>query len=91
MKTALVHHQIYQKHNTGVGHPETSMRYDVVMESLREDPVFWKSLNEVTPESASKGLILAAHSAQHFKRVEGAFEHGVERLDADTTISMKSF
>ena len=67
------------------------MRYEVVMEALREDEKFWNSLTEITPEKASKGLMLAAHTAQHYKRVEGAVEHGVDRLDADTTISMQSF
>ena len=91
MKTALVHHPIYQKHDTGPGHPETPKRYEVVMEALREDAKFWETLNEITPEKASKGLIQAAHTPQHFKRVEGAFEHGQDRLDADTVISMQSF
>ncbi|MBK6749080.1 MAG: hypothetical protein IPG67_03490 [Acidobacteria bacterium] len=91
MKTAIVHHPIYQKHNTGVGHPETSLRYDAVMDALKEDPEFWQSLDEIIPEKASKGLIQAAHTVQHYKRVEGAFEHGVERLDPDTVISMTSF
>ena len=91
MKTALVHHPIYQKHDTGPGHPETPLRYTAVMDTLREDSSFWATLIEITPEKASKGLMLAAHTAQHFKRVEGAVEHGVDRLDADTIISMQSF
>ena len=91
MKTALIHHPVYQKHNTGIGHPEMPLRYDVVMDALREDEAFWKSLTEISPEKASKGLIQAAHTSQHYKRVEGAIEHGLDRLDADTTISMQSF
>ena len=91
MTTAIVHHPIYKKHDTGPGHPETPMRYEVVMSALRGDEKFWNSLAEVTPEKASKGLIQAAHTPQHFKRVEGAIEHGVDRLDADTVISMQSF
>jgi len=91
MTTALVHHPIYQKHDTGSGHPETPLRYDVVMDALREDSAFWLGLNEITPERASKGLIQAAHTPQHFKRVEGAVESGLDRLDADTVISMQSF
>ena len=91
MKTALVHHPIYQKHDTGLGHPETPMRYEAVMSALRDAPGFWGSLLEIEPEKASKGLIQAVHSAQHFKRVEGAFENGADRLDADTIISMASF
>lgn len=91
MKTAVVHHPIYQKHDTGPGHPETPLRYEVVMDELRKDPHFWDRLSEITPEKASKGLVLATHSPQHFKRVETAFESGYDRLDSDTTISMQSF
>lgn len=91
MTTALVHHATYEKHDTGIGHPETPLRYSSVMDVLREDETFWSSLTEITPEQASKGLIQAAHTPQHFKRVESAVENGEDRLDADTTISMKSF
>lgn len=91
MTTALVHHPIYEKHDTGIGHPETPLRYSSVMDVLRGDETFWSSLTEITPEQAPKGLIQAAHTPQHFKRVESAVENGEDRLDADTTISMKSF
>lgn len=91
MKTALIHHPIYQKHDTGQGHPETPKRYEVVMNALRKDADFFNSLLEIQPEQASQGLIQAAHTKEHFRRVEGAFENGLEMLDADTAISMKSF
>ena len=91
MKTALVHHPIYQKHDTGFGHPETPLRYERVMKALREDEELWNSLVEIAPEKASKGLIQAAHTPQHFKLVENGFSEGLDRLDADTTISMQSF
>ena len=91
MKTALVHHPIYAKHDTGPAHPEMPDRYRVVMDALRDDREWWQNLVEITPAKAPKGLVQAAHTAQHFKRVEGAFENGMDRLDADTTISMESF
>lgn len=91
MTTALIHHPIYQKHDTGFGHPETPRRYEAVMKALRGDVNLWQSLLEITPEQASQGMIQAAHTKEHFRRVEGAFENGLERLDADTVISMKSF
>src|SRR4051794_14417187 len=91
MTTALIHHDIALKHQTGPGHPETPLRYAAVMGALRGDAKLWDSLSVITPEKASKGLILAVHSPQHFKRTEGAIEHGVDRLDADTVISMQSF
>ncbi len=91
MKTALVHHPIYLKHDTGIGHPETARRYEVVMNALENDVKLWGSLDVSQAEPASKGLILAAHTKEHFKRVENAFADGVENLDADTIISMHSF
>lgn len=91
MTTALIHHPIYAKHDTGFGHPETPLRYEVVMNALREDAEFWNSLTEITPEKAAKGVVQAAHTPQHFKQVENAFADGYDRLDADTAISMESF
>jgi acetoin utilization deacetylase AcuC-like enzyme len=91
MSTAIVHHPIYEKHDTGPGHPETPSRYRVVIDALQKDTELWGSLKEITPGKASQGAIQAAHTKEHFKRVEGAFENGLDRLDMDTTISMQSF
>ncbi len=91
MKTAVVHHPIYEKHDTGPGHPETPERYRVVIDALQKDKKFWDDLVEITPEKAQQGIVQAAHTKEHFQRVENAFAAGHDRLDADTTISMKSF
>lgn len=91
MTTAIIHHPTYEKHDTGPGHPETPARYRVVMDALQSDEKLWSSLVEITPDKASQGIIQAAHTKDHFKRVEGAFANGQDRLDADTVISMKSF
>lgn len=91
MKTALIHHPIYQKHDTGPGHPETAARYEVVMQALRKDADFWASLIEIEATSASKGIIQAAHTANHYKHVERAVEEGAMYLDADTILSPQSF
>lgn len=91
MTTAIVHHPIYEKHDTGPGHPEMPERYRVVVDALKADERLWNSLKEITPERASQGVVQAAHTKEHFKRVEGAFANGLDRLDADTTISMQSF
>lgn len=91
MKTAVIHHPIYQKHDTGVGHPETPKRYEVIINTLKADEDLWNSVKEIQPEQVSQGIVQAAHTKEHFKRIESAFAEGVEYLDADTTISMKSF
>ncbi|MDQ4123734.1 MAG: histone deacetylase [Acidobacteriota bacterium] len=91
MRTALVHHPICLKHDTGEGHPETSGRYRVVMNALMSDDILWKDLIEIQAPAAPRGNILACHTPQLFKRLENAAEEGLMYLDADTVISMQSF
>jgi acetoin utilization deacetylase AcuC-like enzyme len=91
MTTAIIHHPIYQKHDTGFGHPETPQRYEVVMNALQSDGEFWSSLKQIEAKEVSKGIIQAAHTKDHYKLVETAFERGYEALDNDTMISIKSF
>ena len=91
MATALVHHPIYEKHDTGFGHPEMPDRYRVVIDAIKGDEELGKSLVEIQAEKAQQGIVQAAHTKEHFKRVEGAFANGLDRLDADTVISMQSF
>lgn len=91
MTTAIVHHPIFEKHNTGIGHPESSQRYLAILDALRGDDELWKSIKEIAPEKAPRGLVQAAHTKEHFRWVEEAFANGLDRLDADTAISMQSF
>lgn len=91
MTTAIVHHPIYEKHETGFGHPETPDRYRVVIDALKSDTELWSDLVEITPEKAPQGIVQAAHTKEHFRRVENAFADGLDRLDMDTVISMQSF
>jgi len=80
MKTALIHHPIYREHDTGPGHPETPLRYEVVINAIKTDSALQEQLIEITPDAVTKGLIQAAHTPQHFKRVEQAFEEGWQQL-----------
>ena len=91
MATALIHHPIYEKHDTGPDHPETPDRYRVIIDAIEGDAGLGKKLVEITPEKAPQGIVQAAHTKEHFRRVENAFADGYDRLDADTVISMKSF
>ena len=92
MATALIHHPIYEKHDTGFGHPETagsiSGRHRCYQTATKRSN---KTLVEIQAEKAQQGIVQAAHTKEHFKRVEGAFANGLDRLDADTVISMQSF
>ena len=91
MSTALVHHPIYEKHDTGLGHPETPERYRVIVDAIKADAKLSERLIEIAPERALQGIVQAAHTKDHFRRIEHAFAEGLDRLDADTVISMQSF
>lgn len=90
MPTAVIHHPVFQEHDTGHGHPETSSRYTVVMNALRGDKKLWESSREVEAKAAPRGDIQAAHSPQLYKLVERVVAEGSGYLDADTAVSMRS-
>ncbi|HEV8136923.1 MAG TPA: histone deacetylase [Pyrinomonadaceae bacterium] len=90
MTTAIIHHPVFEEHDTGFGHPESPSRYGVVMDALRRDDELWTKLREVQALEATRGDIQAAHSPQLYKLVERAVAEGIGYLDADTTVSMYS-
>jgi acetoin utilization deacetylase AcuC-like enzyme len=90
MTTAIIHHPVFEQHDTGPGHPESPERYSVVMQALRGDAELWPRLLEVEAAPAPRGDVQAAHTPQHFKHVERAVSEGLGYLDADTAVSMRS-
>ena len=91
MKTAFIHHPIFEKHDTGADHPEMPERYRVVIDAIKGDQQLFQGLVEITPDKAQQGIVQAAHTKEHFRRVANAFADGMDRLDPDTVISMQSF
>jgi len=63
----------------------------VIIDAIRSDTKLSEQLIEMKPEPVTKGLIQAAHTPQHLKRIEQAFEEGWPQLDMDTVISVKSY
>jgi len=90
MPTAIVHHPVFEKHDTGAHHPEKPERYTTVMNALRADEQLWSDIVEIEAEEARRGYIQACHTPQYFKHVEEAVREGLGYLDADTMISMHS-
>jgi acetoin utilization deacetylase AcuC-like enzyme len=91
MTTALIHHPAYREHDTGPEHPETPLRYEVIINAIKADNRLNEQIIEITPDPVTKGLIQAAHTPQHLKRIGQAFEEGWPQLDMDTVISAKSY
>ena len=87
MPTAIVHHPVFEKHDTGFGHPERPERYRVVIDALRSDQELWANVIEVEAHAAKRSEIQTCHTPQHFKHVEEAVREGRGYLDADTMVS----
>src|ERR1043166_3061089 len=91
MPTAIVHHPVFEKHDTGPHHPETPGSYRVRIEALPRNNELWSDVVEIEADEARRSDIQACHTAQHFKHVEEAVREGHGYLDADTMISGASF
>ena len=87
MPTAIIHHPVFEKHDTGFGHPERPERYRIVIDALQGDDDLWKGVVEVEAAEAKRSDIQACHTPQHFKHVEEAVREGRGYLDADTMVS----
>lgn len=87
MPTAIIHHSVFEKHDTGFGHPERPERYRIVIDALRADEELWKDVVEVEANEAKRTEIQSCHTPQHFKHVEEAVREGRGYLDADTMVS----
>ena len=90
MTTAIIHHPVFEAHDTGPHHPESPSRYNVVMKALREDVELWPTLLEVEARVAPRGDVQAAHTPQLYKQIERVVSEGTGYLDADTVVSMRS-
>jgi acetoin utilization deacetylase AcuC-like enzyme len=90
MKTALVHHPAFGRHETGPGHPECPSRYATIMKALQTDHALWADLAEVEARAVGRGVVQACHTPQLYKMVERTVSEGRGFLDADTTVSMYS-
>jgi acetoin utilization deacetylase AcuC-like enzyme len=90
MTTAIIHHPVFEKHDTGPGHPESPSRYTTVMNALRSDVELWSKLLELEAKEAPRGDIQSCHTPQLYKAIERVIGEGLGYLDADTAVSMHS-
>src|SRR6266536_1000284 len=90
MTTAIIHHPVFQEHDTGPQHPESPSRYSVVMKALRSDSDLWPNLLEIQAREAPRGDIQACHTPQLYRTIERVVSEGTAYLDADTVVSMRS-
>jgi acetoin utilization deacetylase AcuC-like enzyme len=90
MTTRLYTHPIYLDHVTPLGHPERPDRLRAIDRAL-EDETF-AALDRRQAPTADISAAELAHPADHVERIRRATpESGIVRIDADTSMSPKSF
>jgi acetoin utilization deacetylase AcuC-like enzyme len=90
MTTRLYTHPIYLEHITPPGHPERPDRLKAIARVLENDG--FAALDRKEAPRADVSAVRLAHPADYIERIEGAVpETGIVRIDADTSMSPKSF
>ena len=88
-KTGLISHSLYLEHDTG-SHPENSGRLRAIHQKL-EDTHLKDQLIVMEPRPATEEEITLNHEKHYIESVKKACMNGVSQLDADTSISPRSY
>lgn len=89
-KVGVVRGEIFLKHDTGWGHPESPERL-VSIYGMLEQSGLSKELETIEPMRASKAEICLVHSQEHFAAVANTAGMNQFYLDGDTPASPDSF
>ncbi len=90
MVTRLYSHPIYLEHITPPGHPERPDRLRAIERALEDEK--FSGLDRVQAPEGDSATILYAHPQSFVDKVQAAIpETGIQRIDADTTASPKSW
>jgi acetoin utilization deacetylase AcuC-like enzyme len=93
MKTALVYHPIFLKHDTGLHHPERASRLKSILRKLKKTHLFDK-LESIQPEKADEKDIMLVHSRDYIMRIKeicSGLDGRSANLDPDTVVSKDSY
>jgi acetoin utilization deacetylase AcuC-like enzyme len=88
--TALVVSEAYLQHLTGGGHPEQPARVTAILDRLREEGLFERTL-QIAPRLATDADLLRCHSKTYLRIVAEDVADGERRLSTgDTPLSARS-
>ncbi|GJQ59213.1 MAG: histone deacetylase [Candidatus Scalindua sp. AMX11] len=88
--TTLVYDDIYTKHDTGLQHPENSLRITNTVTYLKSTGV-WEKLGVEKPRAATIEEIASVHSSYHIEHIEKLARTGGGNIDPDTSVSPFSY
>lgn len=89
-RTGLMTSEVFLQHDTGAAHPERPERLSALLQGL-ESSGLMSELDRRDASPADPSWIDRVHAAGFGASVRTAIESGLERLDADTTVSGESW
>jgi formylglycine-generating enzyme required for sulfatase activity len=90
-KTGLVYDDIYLKHQTTPGHPESSERLVAITERLKASGLY-SQLLQISPKPVPSEWLQMVHSPEYIQRVRWSCENNAGYLDSmDVPISKESY
>jgi acetoin utilization deacetylase AcuC-like enzyme len=88
-KTGFVSSLEFKKHQTGLGHPETTRRIDAVVNAIEGAKL---DLHKIEPRAATKENLQLCHTPDYIAIAERDVASGLRQLSTgDTTISKDSY
>lgn len=90
MRTALVYHPIYLKHDTGAHHPERASRLQSILRKLQKTALIDK-LKLVEPDAGGVDDIALVHGRDYILSIKDVCTRGGGNLDPDTRVSRDSY
>jgi acetoin utilization deacetylase AcuC-like enzyme/formylglycine-generating enzyme required for sulfatase activity len=90
-KTGFVYDDIYLKHRTTPGHPESSQRLVAINERLKASGLY-SQLLKISPKPVPSEWLEMVHSPEYIRRVRWSCENNAGYLDSmDVPISKESY
>jgi acetoin utilization deacetylase AcuC-like enzyme len=91
LPTGIIHADVFAEHHTGIGHPESPLRYRVVMEALRGCD-FPERLRWLDPRPAEKAELRWCHTDAYIEVAQRDIQAGLPYLSTgDTSLSERSW
>ena len=85
-------HPIFYKHDTGIGHPESSARIDAAMEGVDRAGLAARTLRDAAPHADTERIIAKVHSADYERELDQACRMGLRLFHSlDNPISSQTF
>mgnify|MGYP001102916429 CR=1 FL=1 len=91
LRTGIIHSDLFLEHDAGHGHPESPLRYKVIVDALRS-AAFADRLEWLAPRPADREDLLRCHFGAYVELVRREILGGAQFLSTgDTSVGTRSW